>query len=165
LQRLPPNRIQRADKAGEIDLEEYPPPACLGARDDPALRARANLLGVHVQEGRGFLEVQRAADEGESWASGGKRLWVRVGLSRGVVRSVDAHVQPWVWFRSLGDRLSRMDVVKLEADRIDEVSNKNHLITTLRKIAVSFNSGESCGVGSFLMRGVVTPYRPGRFVP
>jgi len=54
---LPPNRIQRADKAGEIDLKEHPTPARLCARDDPALRARADLLGMHVQEGRGFLEV------------------------------------------------------------------------------------------------------------
>jgi len=64
LQRLPPYRIQRADKTGEIDLEEHPAPARLGTRDDPALGARANLLGVHVQEGRRLLEVQRAADEG-----------------------------------------------------------------------------------------------------
>ena len=63
MQRLPPYRIQRADKTGEIDLEEHPAPTCLGARDEPALGARANLLGVHMQEGRGALEVQRAADE------------------------------------------------------------------------------------------------------
>jgi hypothetical protein len=67
---LPPYRIQRANKAGEIDFEEYPPPARLGARDEPALRARADLLGVHVQEGRGFLEVQRAAHEGEGGLTG-----------------------------------------------------------------------------------------------
>jgi hypothetical protein len=71
LQRLPPDRIQRADKAGEIDLEEHPAPARLRARDDPALGAHADLLGVHVQEGSGLLEVQRAADEGE----GGKSGW------------------------------------------------------------------------------------------
>ena len=70
MQRLPPNRIQRADKAGEIDLEEYPAPARLRARDDPALGARADLLGVHVQEGRSFLEVQRAADEREGGVTG-----------------------------------------------------------------------------------------------
>jgi hypothetical protein len=70
LQRLPPYRIQRADKAGEIDLEENPAPARLGTRDDAALGAGADLLGVHVQEGRGLLEVQRAADEGEGGASG-----------------------------------------------------------------------------------------------
>jgi len=57
LQRLPPYRIQRADKTGEIDLEEHPATACLGTGDQPALGARADLLGVHVQEGRGALEV------------------------------------------------------------------------------------------------------------
>ena len=66
MQRLPPNRIQRADKAGEIDLEEHPPTARLRARDDPALGARADLLGMHVQEGRGLLEVKRAADQGKA---------------------------------------------------------------------------------------------------
>jgi hypothetical protein len=65
---LPPDRIQRADKAGEIDLQEHPAPARFGARDDPSLGARADLLGVHMKEGRGFLEVQRAADEGEGGA-------------------------------------------------------------------------------------------------
>jgi hypothetical protein len=74
LQRLPPNRIQRADKAGEIDLEKHPAPARLGTRDDPALCARANFLGVHVQEGCGFLEVQRAADQGEGGANGWRVL-------------------------------------------------------------------------------------------
>jgi hypothetical protein len=77
LQRLPPNRIQRADKAGEIDLEEDPTPARLRARDDPALGARADLLGMHVQEGRGLLEVQRAADEGEGGGSYGWALKIR----------------------------------------------------------------------------------------
>ena len=71
MQRLPPNRIQRADKAGEIDLEEHPAAARLGTRNEPALGARANLLGVHVQEGGGALEVQRAADEGEDRACSG----------------------------------------------------------------------------------------------
>lgn len=70
MQRLPPDRIQRANKAGEIDLEEHPAPARLCARDQPALGTRADLLGVHVQESRGFLEVQRAADEGEGAESG-----------------------------------------------------------------------------------------------
>ena len=69
MQRLPSYRIQRANKAGEVDLEEHPPPPHLRARDGPALGARADLLGVHVQKGRGFLEVQRAADEGEGGAS------------------------------------------------------------------------------------------------
>jgi hypothetical protein len=64
LQRLPSHRIQRADKTGEIDLEEHPAPTRLGAGDEPALGARANLLRVHVQEGRGALKVKRAAGEG-----------------------------------------------------------------------------------------------------
>ena len=108
MQRLPPNRIQRADKAGEIDLQEYPAPARLCARDDSALGARANLLGVHVQEGRRFLEVQRAADEGKGGGRNGKVVTVRRNCGLWVVRVVDAHVQPWVWFRSLRDELSRM---------------------------------------------------------
>jgi hypothetical protein len=108
LQRLPPNRIQRADKAGEIDFEENPPPTRLRPRDDPALCARADLLGVHVQEGRGFFEVQRAADEGEGGVAGWWVLWVRASFGRVVIRSVDAHEQPWVWFRALGGELSRM---------------------------------------------------------
>jgi len=66
---LPPDRIQRADKTGEIDFEEHPASARLRARDDPALGARADLLGVHVQEGRGLLEFQRAAEEREAGAS------------------------------------------------------------------------------------------------
>ena len=108
MQRLPPNRIQRADKTGEIDLEEHPAPARLRARDDPALGARADLLGMHVQEGRGFLEIQRAADEGEGEVNGWRVLWVRASCGRLVVRSVDAHVQPWMWFRALGGELSQM---------------------------------------------------------
>ena len=70
MQRLPPDRIQRAYKAGEIDVEEHPAPARLRARDQPALGARPDLLRVHVEEGRGFLEIQRAADEGEGGESG-----------------------------------------------------------------------------------------------
>ena len=107
MQRLPPTRIQRADKAGEIDLQEHPTPARLRARDDPALGARANLLRVHVQEGRGFREVQRAADQGKG-ARGCQVLRVRVGCGQVVVGVVDAHEQPWVWFRALGGELSRM---------------------------------------------------------
>jgi hypothetical protein len=110
LQRLPPDRIQRADKTGEIDLEEHPAPARLRARDYPALGARTDLLGVHMQEGGRLLEVQRAADEGEGEgeASGWPVHWVRAGFDRGVVRIVDAHEQPWVWFRALGGEVSRM---------------------------------------------------------
>lgn len=70
MQRLPPDRIQRANKAGEIDLEEYPATARLRAWDQPALGSRPDLLRVHVEEGRGFLEIQRAADEGEGGESG-----------------------------------------------------------------------------------------------
>lgn len=70
MQRLPPDRIQGADKTGEIDLEKHPAPSRLCTRDDPALGARADFLRVHVQEGRGLLEVQRAADEGEDGARG-----------------------------------------------------------------------------------------------
>lgn len=108
MQRLPPDRIQRANEAGEIDLEEYPAPARLRAGDQPALGARADLLGVHVQEGRSLLEVQRAADEGEGGEGGWWSLWIRPNGSREAFRSIDAHEQPWVWFRALGSEVSRM---------------------------------------------------------
>ena len=94
MQRLPPNRIQRADKAGEIDLQEHPTPARLCTGDDPALGARANFLGVHVQEGRGFHEVQRAADQGKGGERGRCVVTVRKNCRRWIVRIVDAHVQP-----------------------------------------------------------------------
>ena len=82
MQRLPPNKIQRADKAGEIDLQEHPPPPRLRARDDPALGASADLLGVHVQEGRCLLEVQRAADQGEGGEQSRRLLGVRAAGGR-----------------------------------------------------------------------------------
>ena len=60
MQRLPPHRIQRAHELGEIDLQENPAPAGLGARDEAALRPRANFLRVHVQERGGLVEVERS---------------------------------------------------------------------------------------------------------
>jgi hypothetical protein len=57
---LPFERIQRADKLGEIDLEENPASASLRARDETALRPRTDFFGVHVEEGRGFVEIERS---------------------------------------------------------------------------------------------------------
>ena len=94
MQRLPPNRIQRADKAGEIDLQEHPTPARLCTGDDPALGARANLFGVHVQEGRRFLKVQRATDQGKGGKRGRCVVTVRKIRGRWVVGIVDVHVKP-----------------------------------------------------------------------
>jgi hypothetical protein len=56
---LPFKRIQRANKLGEIDLEENPAPAGLRARDEPALRSRAHFFRVHVEKCGGFVEVER----------------------------------------------------------------------------------------------------------
>lgn len=108
MQRLPPDRIQRAQEPGEVELEEDPAPAGFCTGDDPALGARADLLRVHVQEGRGFLQIQRAADEGEGGESRWRGPWVRPNSGREAFRSIDAHEQPLVWFRALGGEVSRV---------------------------------------------------------
>jgi hypothetical protein len=56
---LPPHRIQRPQELGEIDIEENPAAAGLRAGNESALRPRPNFFGVHMQEGRGFMEVER----------------------------------------------------------------------------------------------------------
>jgi hypothetical protein len=58
LQRLPPQRIQRAHELSEIDLEEDPAPSGLGTGNEAALGARTNLFRMHVKEGCGFIEIE-----------------------------------------------------------------------------------------------------------
>ena len=70
MQRLPPNRIQRAYELSEIDLEENPATACLCPRNNPALGTRADFFGVHMQEGGRLLERQGAAE----WVRGAPRV-------------------------------------------------------------------------------------------
>lgn len=94
MQRLPSHRIQRAHELSEVDLEEDPAPACLCSRDQATLRARANLLGMHVQEGGGFVES-------ESPQRGG------LGPSR-IIGAVSAGINDLVWFRSFRVEVSRV---------------------------------------------------------
>ena len=58
MQRLPSHRIQRADELSEIGLEEDPAPSGLRPRDEAALRPRADLFRVHVEECGGFIEIE-----------------------------------------------------------------------------------------------------------
>ena len=58
MQRLPPHRIQRAYKVSEVGLEEHPAASGLGSRDEAAPGARPDLLGVHVEKDRGFVEIE-----------------------------------------------------------------------------------------------------------
>lgn len=85
MQRLPSDRIQRADEAREIDLEVHPAPTGLRSRDEAAFGARADLLGVHVEEGGGFLEGQGAADEGVRRSGDRRVLAVSAGAGRGIL--------------------------------------------------------------------------------
>jgi hypothetical protein len=56
---LPFERIQRADKLGEIDFQENPAPASLGPGDESAFRPRADFLGMHMEKCGGFVQVER----------------------------------------------------------------------------------------------------------
>jgi hypothetical protein len=64
LQRLPFHRIQRAHELSEVDLEEDPAAAGLGAGNQPALGACANFLRMHMQEGSGLIDAQGSQGEG-----------------------------------------------------------------------------------------------------
>jgi hypothetical protein len=57
---LPPHRIQRAYELSEIGLEEHPAAPGLGSRNEAPLGARTDLLGMHVEELRRLVEIQRA---------------------------------------------------------------------------------------------------------
>jgi hypothetical protein len=61
---LPPHRIQRAHKVGEIGLEENPAAARLCSGDEAALCAGANFFWMHVQKGGGFVEIEGSHDSG-----------------------------------------------------------------------------------------------------
>jgi hypothetical protein len=55
---LPPHRIQRAYELSEIGLEEDPASAGLRTGDEAALRPRADLFRMHVEECGGFNETE-----------------------------------------------------------------------------------------------------------
>jgi hypothetical protein len=57
-QRLPFDRIQRADKLGEIDLKENPTAPGLRARNEAALGARPHFFRMHMQKRGRFMQVQ-----------------------------------------------------------------------------------------------------------
>jgi hypothetical protein len=60
---LPFERIQRADKLGEIDFQENPAPSGLGTRNQATFGARTNFFGVHVQKCGGFVQIERSRSE------------------------------------------------------------------------------------------------------
>jgi len=97
LQRLPPHRIQRPHELDEVDFQEHPAPAGLGAGDEAALGARAQLLGVHMEEGGGFIQVQGPQ-------------WLRTQAEPQRRRGVRKHENDLVWFRSFRVELSRVAV-------------------------------------------------------
>jgi hypothetical protein len=57
-QRLPFDRIQRADKLSEIDLKEYPAAPGLRPRNEAALGTRPHFFRMHMQKRRRFMQVQ-----------------------------------------------------------------------------------------------------------
>lgn len=74
MQRLPPQRIQRAQEVGEISFEENPAPTGLGSRNEAALGPGADFLGVHAQKRGRLVEIERSFSEylragHEQWAS------------------------------------------------------------------------------------------------
>jgi len=64
LQRLPSDRISRAQELGEIWLEEHPAAPGLRARNETALGARAQFFRVHAQERSSLSEIERPHDRG-----------------------------------------------------------------------------------------------------
>ena len=58
MQRLPPQRIQRAYELSEIGLEEDPATTGLGSRDEATLRPPTDLFRVHVKKRGGFFEIE-----------------------------------------------------------------------------------------------------------
>ena len=89
MQRLPSHRIQRAYEVGEIGLEEDPASSGLGSRNEAALGARPDLLGMHAEERGGFLEIQRPNRRGRQRGRNapGKTRRARPLLGRGILRT------------------------------------------------------------------------------
>ena len=74
MQRLPSQRIQRAQEVSEIGFEEHPAAAGLGSRNEPALGPGADFLGMHAQKRSRLVEIERSFSEylragHERWAS------------------------------------------------------------------------------------------------
>jgi hypothetical protein len=93
-QRLPFDRIQRADKLGEIELEEDPAPAGLRPGDEAAFRAHADFFGMHMEECGGLVEIERFHRAG--------RYEILRGCNGGRVRSHPCMAMPGL----TGDRRS-----------------------------------------------------------
>jgi len=58
----------------EIVFEEDPPSARFGARYETAFSSRADLLGVHTQELRCFLEIESLHGPLQGFLSSAKRF-------------------------------------------------------------------------------------------
>jgi len=78
---LPFHRIQRAHELGEIDIQKDPAPSSLGSRNEAALGAHADFVGVHVEKRGGLVEIERSHGIDRSGVLAIWRGWARSHLT------------------------------------------------------------------------------------